>query len=304
MSEAPPPVPDGKSDGIARNVGKWLLRNATIPVVVCILTLFGQYRFNKKLQEHIAPSLVKDVYTPDLSTLPSEIQKQIPLIPVRYSLRHFAGPPAHSISIFVKGTLPVEASDIRFAPESESHNTVQTDTNSVTIDVPQIRPGGFIGFDILAAVSNKVVFSERSADGLVFSPADVEKRKQQTSWLQTWGIALLVVLWISVVFVALAFIWRFKKWWTDYDVTGPEALFRKRIIFFVMMIVCYNILVASLGVFGGFLPIPRIPINDLSGAVFLYLLVTRYKVIVNWLSSHTKSKSVEADTSPPKESIN
>jgi hypothetical protein len=300
MSEDSPPAVSEAPDGIGRSVSKWLLKNAAIPIAVCILTLLGQYLFNKKLQEHIAASLVKDVYTPDLSTLPAEIQKQIPLIPVRYSLRHFTGPPAHGVTIFVKSVSGVSPPDIRFTPESESHTAVQTDTNSITIDVPQIRPGGFIGFDILTAVSNKIVFSERSEDAQLFNPSDVEQRKQQTSWLQTWGIAFLVVLWIAIVSLVIAFVWRFKKWWTEYEVTGPDATFRKRLLFFVLMIVCYNILISSLGVFAGFLPIPRVSLSDLYEAVFLYLLLTRYKLIVNWLSSHTKSKDDQTEEKPTK----
>jgi hypothetical protein len=296
MNEESPSAPTVNTGVTGFGLLKLLLRKATIPVAVAAVTLVGQYFISKKLQERAKPILVKDVYSPDLSTLPAEIQKQVPLIPVRYSLRHYSGGTAHNISILVKGTAAIPSTSIHFSDDSEGYSLAQTATNLVTINVAQIRHNGYVNFDFMKSVTNDVAFSERSEDAVILTPGAAEQQKQRNVLYINLAIGACVVIWVTVVSLAVAFIWRLKRWWLEFEGDAPDAIFRKRIMLFVIVIISYNVLVASLGLLAGFLPIPRISTDEIFGGVILYLLLTRYKLIVKWLESHTKGDAVEPKT--------
>jgi hypothetical protein len=277
-----------------------LLRKATIPIAVAVVTLVGQYFISRKLQERTKPILVKDVYSPDLSALPTEIQKQVPLIPIRYSLRHYSGGPAHNITVFIKSTSHIISTGIHFSEDSEAYTVADAGTNSITINVPQIRPNGYINFDFMKAVTNDITFTERSEDALILTPSAAQQQQQRNILYINLAIAVCVVAWVTIVSLAVAFIWRLKRWWLEYEGNSPDAIFRKRIMLFVIVIISYNVLVASLGFLAGFLPIPRISTDEIFSGVILYLLLTRYKLVVKWLESHTNGDTVERKDEPPK----
>jgi hypothetical protein len=64
---------------------------------------------------------------------------------------------------------------------------------------------------------------------------------------------------------------------------------RKLIVLIIALFIYDDLIVSSLGMFQAFMPVPRIRFEELTAAFVFYLLVTRYKLIDNWLAAKIAS---------------
>ena len=80
---------------------KKLIITVVSVVVGSVLTLIGKPYIDQKIQERKVPVLVKEIYKPDVSGLPEEIQRQVTLLPVKYTLEHKVGGSAKNLTIFI-----------------------------------------------------------------------------------------------------------------------------------------------------------------------------------------------------------
>jgi len=259
-----------------------------IVVMSAVLALGGNYAFQIILREQAKPVLLKDVYRPDLSNLPQQIQQQVPLVPIKYSLKHNGGNVAKNLTIWIKSDSNLAIVELRFTPDSEVYQCTQSDPRSIKVDVPKIRPNGFVSFDMMTSVNNQVNFTELSEDAEVLTLKEFEARMQKTSITQVIsivGIIAGIVLWVLLIYIACIVLWRTGKWWQDMEsgISRPEL--KKRLIVFIVALLMYNVAVSSLGPVSGFLPVPRLSFESLFYAFLLYLLITRYKLLDDWLYS-------------------
>lgn len=267
-------------------------------IVSATLALIGGYFVQLALQQRLNPILVKDVYRPDLSNLPQDIQRAIPLIPVKYSLVHSGGAAATDVTILVKGDAPLSAADLRFSPDSENHQCEQVEPRTVRIDVREIRPNGLLGFDMMVSVTNQVKFSELANSAKVYSAAEFEARKKNTSLIQTGIIVAIVLVWLTLLVAAGTLIWNMGKWWQKVESGVAPSELRNKAVLVILAIIFYDTVVNSLGPVSAFLPVPRISIMDFVWGIVLYFLITRFKLIEAWFASKPSSgpKNTSAET--------
>lgn len=274
------------------------MRNKLILIIVtALVTLIGQFELHQLLQQKQQPVLVKDVLRTDLSGLPPEILRQLPLIPLNYTLKHSVGLAAENVTILIRGDTPLSIANIKFSPDSETCQSTMTDASTIRVNVPTIRPGGLLNFQLIASASTKITFSELSSNARVINAKDLENQtKKSTTRIQMCIIGLGVAVWLGLV-IALGFVlWQIGKWWEKVETGSPMPELKHRLITAMIILFIYSMVVNSLGPFGGFLPIPRIYFSDFTSAFILYLLVTRYKLVEAWLVSKTgKSEPKKPD---------
>ena len=224
----------------------------------------------------------------DLSGLPSDILRQLPLIPLNYTIKHSVGLAAENVTILIRGDSPLNIANVKFSPDSESCQSTMTDPSTIKINVPTIRPGGLLSFQLIAPASSKITFSELASNAKIVNSKDLEDQtKKSTTRIQMCIIGLGVVVWLGLVIVVGAVLWQIGKWWEKVDGGNAPPEFKHRLITAIIILFIYSMVVNSLGPFGGFLPIPRIFFSDFTSAFILYLLVTRYKLVEAWLVSKT-----------------
>lgn len=260
-------------------------------VVTCLLTLVGNFALQRFIQEKAKPLLAKDVFRTDLSGLPQEIQRQIPLIPIKYSLQHKSGAAAQNVTIIVKGDGPLSVADLKFSPESEDHQVGVVDQYSFKINIPTIRPSGLVSFQIIVPVANQISFTELVENGQIVFAKDLEAQKQKTSFYEIAMVVSGVALWLAFISWIGVLIWQVGKWWRDKGTTASPDELKSRMVFLITVLFIYEIATDSLGPFSAFLPVPHISFSEIIDAFILYFLVTRYKLIEEWLSSKGKNNS-------------
>ena len=79
----------------------------------------------------------------------------------------------------------------------------------------------------------------------------------------------------------------------ETGVASPEI--KKQLIVLIIAIYIYGLLLGSLGPLGVWIPAPRISFDELISAFIFYLLVTRYKLIENWILSKTGRGSASSE---------
>jgi hypothetical protein len=266
-----------------------------VAIVSCMVTLVGNYVLQRVIQEKAKPVLVKDVYRTDLSGLPPDIQRQIPLIPIRYSLRHDSGATAKNVTILIKSDSILSISDLSFTSDSEDHQCGQVDPHTFKIHIPGIRPSGVVSFQLITAVANTINFSELAETGRIVAAADLQAQKKKTSVIEMGAIACGIVLWLALIIGVGVLIWRIGKWWQQKEDDVTPAEMKKKVILLITALFIYRVVTNSAGPFSAWLPVPRISFSELIDAFLLYLLLTRYKVVENWFLAKK-----ERDSAPTK----
>ena len=135
-----------------------------------IITLIGTPYIEQKLQEKRVPVLVSGVYRPDISGLSATVQSQVTLLPVKYSLMHQTGGTAKNVTVFLESDSNITPEKFIFDKESEKFTYSQQDRNTIRIDIPSVRPGGFVSFEVLTEPHNEIRTREIAAEGKIFAP--------------------------------------------------------------------------------------------------------------------------------------
>ena len=262
-----------------------------LATVTCLLTLLGNYWLTYFVQEKAKPVLVKDIYLTDLSGLPPELQKQIPLVPIKYSLQHKSGAVAQNLTVLIKSDLLLSISDLKFSVESEDHQFGMVDSQTFKINIPAIRPNGQVSFQIIVPASSKITFTELAQNAQIVFAKDLESQKQKNSIYETCMIVAAILLWVAFIVWVSFLVWRIGKWWRDKEGAATPDEVKNKVVYLIAILFIYQVATGSLGPFSGFLPVPHIPFSDIISAFILYFLVTRHKLIETWLST---KKSVDS----------
>lgn len=99
-------------------------------------------------------------------------------------------------------------------------------------------------------------------------------------------IAIAILIWLPVLSVLIYVFWKTGKSWQEIETGNNQLEFRKQLIIFIVALYIYSdLIVASFGPVGMWLPLPRINFLELIYAFIFYLLVTRYKLIESWVSA-------------------
>lgn len=273
---------------------------AIISVVVgSLLTLFGQPFINEKIQEKRVPILVKEVYRPDISGLSAELQKQVTILPVKYTIEHKVGGTAKNLTISINSDSPIRSSELRFSERSEGYSLRQITEKSIKIDVPVIRPpDGIVTFELLTGVNNKLQFQELAEEGKILTTESFAAENKKSNLLAIAVIAVIIVLWGALVTILVTIFRRIGAHWRNMEIAAEKASndIREPLVKLMIILIVYDLIVGSLGPVGGFLPVPRLSFTEMFYAFCLYLLITRYKLIEAVLQKNTE-KNVQEDNS-------
>jgi hypothetical protein len=256
--------------------------NPVIYIIVSIIsvlaTLIGKPAIEAKFRESQAPVLVKEIDKPDFSGLPNDLQKQITVLPIRYTLENKTGGTARNVTVFINSSASVTLPEVKFNAVSEPYNITQTNPNSLRIEVPAIRPAGTISFDLLAAPDSKVEFKELAAEGKIESKESFASQEKKFTIFTIGAIAGVLILWLSLLIVAIFAFVKIGARWRQMEGTDT-GINRNQLIGLFIIATVYNMVVDSTGPFGAFLPLPHIYFTNLFYTFLLYLLITRYKLI-------------------------
>jgi hypothetical protein len=210
--------------------------------------------------------------------------------------------PAANVTIFVKSDYPLSTGDLKFTQDSEDHQTIPVDLHEFKVNVPTIRPGGFEGFQLLTPASNNITFSERSDNALFETPSGIgaDAAKQKATLLE-WGVgAFALLVWLPVLLILARVFWKVGKSWQEIETGTSHPEFRKRLIILIVAFYIYtDLFLGALGPFGMWLPLPRIQFQELTDAFVFYLLVTRYKLIENWILAIMEKQKANQRNEPP-----
>jgi len=252
-------------------------------IVGSILTIIGQPYVEQKIQEQRASVLTKEIDKIDTSALPAELQKQITILPVRYALQHRTGGTAKNITIYLNSDIPITSSELRFDEKSEAYTLTQVNNKSIKVDLPAIRPGGIVTFDIITDINNKVNFQELIENGKILDKKSYDYQTNQVDYLKIIIVGLIILIWGTFLVIAVIMLQRVWFGWNKMELNSEQTsnLINSRIIKLIMIILIYDVVVGSFGPLGGFLPLPRVSFSELFFMFSLYLLITRYKLIEN-----------------------
>jgi hypothetical protein len=276
---------------------------AIVSVVVgSLLTLLGQPFINEKIQEKRVPILVKEVYRPDISGLSAELQKRVTILPVKYTIENKVGGTAKNLTISINSDSPVRSSELRFGDRSEAYSLRQITENTIKIDVPLIRPGGIITFELLTGVNNNLRFQELAEEGKILTTESFAVENKKSNLPVIAVIAIVIVLWAALVTIVLTLFRRIGTRWRNMEIGDEKASndIREPLVKLIIILIVYDLVVGSLGPISGFLPVPRLSFTEMFYAFCLYLLITRYKLIEAVLRKLPEKTAEERSSSEEK----
>lgn len=175
---------------------KWALAVASgfLGSMLTLLQPYTQQLFDK------APILVKEIY---VSKFSPPFCSQLTAFPLKYALVHKSGGSARNISIFIKANRPFTLSEIRFDSWCEPYLAKQLE-NAVRIDVPIIRPGGNVTFELLTDGKGDINFHERVEFGEVVDIGSFARGTEESNVFKLSIIGGIFLLCVMVMF----FTWR------------------------------------------------------------------------------------------------
>jgi hypothetical protein len=257
-----------------------------VPILISLFSIVGAYVVQQIVLAREKPVLKKDVIRTDLAGLSPEIRQQITLLPINYSLQNNSHAPAKNVTIFIKSDSLVSIPDLKFSQESEDHQLSFPDVHEFKVNVPTIRPGGLVSFQIITTASNNIAFSELADNAQIVTPTTIEAQKEKSTLVELGIIALAIFVWFPVLTILIYVFWKTGKSWQEIETGTNHPEFRKRLIILIVALYIYNdLILGSFGPIGMWLPLPRINFLELIYAFIFYLLVTRYKLIENWISA-------------------
>ena len=274
----------------------FLRRRLLVPFLISLFTLIIGYAIQQIALTKARPVLKKEVIKTDLTGLTPDIKRQITLVPINYSLQNNSRAPAQNVTIFIKSDSILSIADLKFAQDSEDHQFGTPDVHEFKVNVPIIRPGGFVSFQIITAANNNITFSERSDNALFETQKGASLDAQaEKNVLVEWGVgAFILLVWLPILSMLIYVFWRAGKTWQEIEASTSQPEFRNRLIIFIIALYIYDdLILASFGPIGMWLPLPRINFAELVYAFIFYLLVTRYKLVENWISAMIEKQKRE-----------
>ena len=92
------------------------------------------------------------------------------------------------------------------------------DASTIRINVPIIRPGGLLNFQLIAPASSKITFSELSSNAKIINAKDMEDQTQKsTTRIQMCIIGLAATVWLGLITSIGFALWQMGKWWEKMD---------------------------------------------------------------------------------------
>lgn len=137
------------------------------------------------------------------------------------------------------------------------------------IDVPRIRTGGKISFDIFLQKNNEIAFNERPSEGTITQ--SLEKDPIFKYDLDNILIAIFVVVWSVILFFLL------RYWFKN----GERIFLRgnkisdDNMVKLFLMVIAFNIIVRNLPI----ISIPSIPVVEIFYMFLFYVLYTRLPIL-------------------------
>lgn len=271
-----------------------------VALLSATLTQIGNFVVPQLVQSKGKPILLKSVTRTDLSGLPQAVRSQIGLVPITYTLQHSAGAAAQNVTISLKSDSLLQINDIKFTPESENHQFSSADLNTLKINVPTIRPGGLVSFQLLTTATNQIKISELADNAqFITGKEGADAQKQKTIYIEYVLVSIGVMIWLALLCTLIVVVVRTGKSWREIETSTAPPEIRKQLIVLIVAIYIYGLLLGSLGPLGVWLPAPRISFNELISAFLFYLLVTRYKLIENWLLAKGENGSASSKPAKP-----
>lgn len=154
-------------------------RKLLVPILISSFSIAGGYAVQQIVLMKGTPILQKQVIRTDLTGLPPDVKRQITLLPINYSLQNNSRAPAKNVTIFVKSDSLISVSDLKFSQESEDHQLSYPDPHEFKVNVPTIRPGGIVSFQILTSASNNITFSELADNAQIVTSSGVEAQNKK-----------------------------------------------------------------------------------------------------------------------------
>jgi hypothetical protein len=250
-------------------------------ILTSVLTLVIKPYIDQKLNESSIAKLVKVVDIPDISKFPEDIKKQVTSCVIKYSLENKAGGIGEKLSIWVISDKPLMASQLKLKPGSEVSHISFENPSSFRIDADEIRPTGYISFELVSKTDTKIIFNEKIGKGGIFSPDEFKKQNNIEEYKVGIMVIFCIVLWFVWVGIFVYVAWKSGRKWRDFDVNNDllDQKMRGSLISLLIFILIYNLILSSLSVVGGFLPVPRISFDEIFYLFAAYLLITKFKII-------------------------
>ena len=263
-----------------------------------VLTLVVKPYIDQKIEERKVPVLVREVYRPDVSGFPAELKRQVTVLPVKYTLEHKAGGSAQNLSIFVSSDGSISPSELKFARWFEDYTPKQIDKNSIRIDIPTVRPGSGVTFELLSDVNNKIQFQEVLGVGRVLGVEAYAAQVQKTDIAIKVGIGVAILAWLFLIGIVIFVFRRVRAYLHDMDIgrERPRESIRGPVLTFLVGMMVYDTVRGSLGPLTPFLPLPYFSFSAFFYAFCLYLLITRYKLLEDVLKNVVGKSTQEGNT--------
>ena len=191
--------------------------------------------------------------------------------------------------------------DLNFSRESEDHQLSLPDPHEFKVNVPTIRPGGLVGFQIMTTASNNITFTQLADNAQIVTSRGAEAQKQKYTLLEIGIVAAVVFFWLPVIAILVRVFWQAGKSWQAIETYTSQPDIRIRLIVLIIILYIYkNVILGSVGIFQAWLPLPRISFDELIRTFLLYLLVTRYRLIEDWISAGiTKKRGKQMNNGQP-----
>ena len=287
---------------------KAFIKKLSVPVVVavisCILSVSGTLGTQQYILLQSKPNLKKDVVKPDLSGLSPEVKKQITLIPINYSLQNISRSAAQNITIFVRSDTVLNIPDLKFSQESEDYQVSMPDPHELKITAPSIRPNGLLSVQILTPADNSITFSELSDNATIVTSKNAQPSQNGKNALLVWlVVGFGILIWLPILCILIYLFVQIGKYWRTMESDAIQPEIRNRIIILLIAFYIYDdIVIGSTGMFQAWLPLPRINFAELTSIFVFYLIVTRYKLLEEWLkvSIQRQRKTANLDESGQK----
>jgi hypothetical protein len=264
---------------------KTFFKKLSVPSVVALLTIIGTLLAQQFLLSKEKPNLKREIIRTDLSGLSPDVKKQIALVPINYSLQNTSRSAAQNVSVFVKSDSLLTIADLKFTQESEDHQISMPDPHELKVNAPSIRPNGILSFQILTTANNNMNFSELADNANIITSKGAVAGQNGNTTLLAWGVVGFVVLiWLPIISILIYLFWQVGKIWRNLEtsVTPPEIR-NKLIILLVALYIYDDLVIGSTSILQAWLPLPRIRFGELISVFLLYLIITRYRLIEEWI---------------------
>lgn len=240
-----------------------------------LITIIGQPYVNQLFEEAKTPKLTKDVRSTNINQLPPEVKNQISLVTSRYSIQHISGGTAENLTIDIVTSEDIPLANLVVDPSSEPHQIDAINGNRFKIEVPSIRPGGLISYEITHSPNISIESSEIIGQGEI----DVFQWSGSVSgmeWYQYLLLAAFIILWIVIIYIAWRALNRAAQHFVSLEATGTEDRKNSKLASILVGLVSFNF-ISRMDL--GIIDLPSIPIGDMFYALLIYIIVTNYTAL-------------------------